>query len=120
MLSLIHNSVLLSDLFVTTILQWKREEEKSQGRRQSPGIAPEEDKELDQLLDEIVELFDESDKAIDETKQKQEEEVKKAEEMQKRSVETFKEIKVQRGMVMNNMEQNREKLELVEQTLWLT
>ena len=53
-------------------------------------IAPEEDKELDQLLNEIIELFDESDKAIDETKQKQEEEVKKAEEMQKRSLETFK------------------------------
>ena len=33
-------------------------------------IAPEEDKELDQLLNEIIELFDESDKAIDETKHK--------------------------------------------------
>ena len=52
-------------------------------------IAPEEDKELDKLLNEIIELFDESDKAIDKTKQKQEE-VKKAEEMQKRSLETFK------------------------------
>ena len=53
-------------------------------------IAPEEDKELDQLLNEIIELFDESDKAIDKTKQKQEEEAKKAEEMQNRSLETFK------------------------------
>lgn len=97
MLSQIHHSVLLSDLFVTTILQWKREEEKSQGRRQSPGIAPEEDKELDQLLDEIVELFDKSDKAINETKQKQEEEVKKAEEMRKRSLETFKESAKRNG-----------------------
>ena len=52
-------------------------------------IAPEEDKELDQLLNEIIELFDESDKAIDKTKQKQEEEAKKAEEMQKRSLETL-------------------------------
>ena len=51
---------------------------KNQGRRDS-GIAPKEDKELDQLLDDIVELFDESDKLIDVTKQKQEEEVKKAE-----------------------------------------
>ena len=50
------------------------------------GIAPEEAKELDQLLNEIMELFNKSDKAIDETKQKQ-----KAEEMRKRSQETFKE-----------------------------
>ena len=78
MLSLIDNSVLLSGLFVTTILQWKKQEEKSQGRRDS-GIALKEDKELDHLLDDIVELFDESDKLIDVTKQKQEEEVKKAE-----------------------------------------
>ncbi|CAH3153760.1 unnamed protein product [Pocillopora meandrina] len=54
------------------------------------GIAPEEDKELDQLLDETIELFDESDKITDQTKQKQEEEAKKAEEMRKRSLETFK------------------------------
>ena len=70
--------MLLSGLFVTTILQWKKQEEKSQGRRDS-GIALKEDKELDHLLDDIVELFDESDKLIDVTKQKQEEEVKKAE-----------------------------------------
>ena len=68
------------------------------------GIAPEEDKELDQLLDEIIELFDESDKAIDETKQKQEEEAKKADEMRKRSLETFK--IVPKGMPMNNKEQD--------------
>ena len=85
MLSLIHNSVLLRDLSVTTILQWKRVEDRASG------IAPKENEELDQLLDEIMELCDESDKAIDETKQKQEEEVKKAEEMRKRSLETFKE-----------------------------
>ena len=54
MLSLIHNSVLLSDLFVTTILQWKREEEKVREEDRASGIAPEEDKELDQLLDEII------------------------------------------------------------------
>ena len=35
----------------------------------APGIAPEEDKELDQLLDEIMELLDKSDKATDEIKQ---------------------------------------------------
>ena len=64
---------------------------------------------MDQLLDEIMELFDESDKAIDETKQKQEEEVKKCRRDHWKLVK-----KVQRGMVMNNKEQNREKLELVE------
>ena len=61
------------------------------------GIAPKEDKELDQLLDEIMELFDESDKAIDETKQKQEEEVEKAEEIQKTSLKTFKESAKRNG-----------------------
>ena len=66
----------------------KRRRKKVREDRAS-GIAPEGDKELDQLLDEIIELFDESDKAIDETKQKQEE-AKKAEEMRKRSLETFK------------------------------
>ena len=76
--------MLLRDLSVTTILQWKRVEDRASG------IAPKENEELDQLLDEIMELCDESDKAIDETKQKQEE-VKKAEEMRKRSLETFKE-----------------------------
>ena len=96
----------------------KRRRKRVREEDRASGIAPEEDKELDQLLDETMELSFESDKAIDETKQKQKEEVKKAEEMQKTSLETFK--KVQRGMVMNNKEQNREKLELVEQTLWLT
>ena len=92
MLFLIHNSVLLSDLFMTTILHWKREEED-----RASGIAPEEDKELDQLLDEIMEFFVESDKAIDETNQKQEEEVKKAEEMQNTLLETFKESAKRNG-----------------------
>ena len=68
----------------------KRRRKKVREEDRASAIAPEEDKELDQLLDEIMELFDESDKAIDKTKQKQEEEVKKAEEMQKRSLETFK------------------------------
>ena len=96
--------MLLSDLFVTTILQWKREEEKVREEDRASGIAPKEDKELDQLLDEIMELFYESDKAVDETKQKQEEEVKKAEEMRKRSLETFKE-----GAKRNGDEQQGEK-----------
>ena len=89
---LVHSSVLLISLFVTTSLQWKRElgprRKKVREEDRASAIAPEEDKELDQL--EIMELFDESDKAIDKTKQKQEEEVKKEEEMQKRSLETFK------------------------------
>lgn len=68
----------------------KRRRKKVREDDRASGIAPEEDKELDKLLNEIIELFDESDKAIDETKQKQEEEAKKAEEMQKRSLETFK------------------------------
>ena len=93
MLFLVHSSVLLISLFMTTSLQWKRElgprRKKVREEDRASAIAPEEDKELDQLLDEIMELFDESDKAIDKTKQKQEE-VKKAEEMQKRSLETFK------------------------------
>ena len=67
----------------------KRRRKKVREDDRAPAIAPEEDKELDKLLNEIIELFDESDKAIDKTKQKQEE-VKKAEEMQKRSLETFK------------------------------
>ena len=94
LLFLVHSSVLLISLFVTTSLQWKREldprRKKVREEDRASAIAPEEDKELDQLLNEIIELFDESDKAIDETKQKQEEEAKKAEEMQKRSLETFK------------------------------
>ena len=68
----------------------KRRKKKVREEERASGIAPEEDKELDQLLNEISELFDESDKVIDETKQKQEEETKKAEEMRKRSLETFK------------------------------
>ena len=67
----------------------KRRRKKVREDDRASAITPEEDKELDQLLNEIIELFDESDKAIDKTKQKQEE-VKKAEEMQKRSLETFK------------------------------
>ena len=94
MLFLVDSSVLLISLFMTTSLQWKRElgprRKKVREEDRASAIAPEEDKELDKLLDEIMELFDESDKAIDKTKQKQEEEVKKEEEMQKRSLETFK------------------------------
>ena len=59
---------------MTTSLQWKRElgprRKKVREEDRASAIAPEEDKELDQLLDEIMELFDESDKAIDKTKQK--------------------------------------------------
>ena len=95
----------------------KRRRKKVREEDRASGIAPEEDKELDQLLDEIMELFNESDKAIDETKQKQEEEVKKQKKCGRDHWKLLK--KVQRGMVMNNKEQNREKLELVEQTLWL-
>ena len=68
----------------------KRRRKKVREEDRASGIAPEEDKELDQLLDETVELFDESDKITDQTKKKQEEEAKKAEEMRKRSLETFK------------------------------
>ena len=68
----------------------KRRRKKVREEDRASGIAPEEDKELDQLLDETIELFDESDKITDQTKQKQEEEAKKAEEMPKRSLETFK------------------------------
>ena len=68
----------------------KRRRKKVREEDRASGIAPEEDKELDQLLDETIELFDESDKITDQTKQKQEEEAKKAEEMRKRSLETFK------------------------------
>ena len=111
MLFLVHSSVLLISLFVTTSLQWKRElgprRKKVREEDRASAIAPEEDKELDQLLDEIMELFDESDKAIDKTKQKQEEEVKKAEEMQNRSLETFKDCA--KKMQMNIMEQDHKK-----------
>ena len=93
MLFLVDSSVLLISLFMTTSLQWKRElgprRKKVREEDRASAIAPEENKELDQLLNEIIELFDESDKAIDKTKQKLEE-VKKAEEMQKRLLETFK------------------------------
>ena len=68
----------------------KRRRKKVREEDRASGIAPEEDEELDQLLDEIIELFDGSDKITDQTKQKQEEEAKKAEEMPKRSLETFK------------------------------
>ena len=92
-----------------------REEERASG------ISLEEDKELDQLLDEIMELFDESDKAIDETKQKREEEAKKAEEMRKRSLEIFKESAKKNGDEQQGAKHRaKTKLELVEQTLWLT
>ena len=111
MLFLVHSSVLLISLFVTTSLQWKRElgprRKKVREEDRASAIAPEEDKELDQLLDEIMELFHESDKAIDKTKQKQEEEVKKEEEMQKRSLETFKDCA--KKMQMNIMEQDHKK-----------
>ena len=111
MLFLVHSSVLLISLFITTSLQWKREldprRKKVREEDRASAIAPEEDKELDQLLDEIMELFDESDKAIDKTKQKQEEEVKKEEEMQKRSLETFKDCA--KKMQMNIMEQDHKK-----------
>ena len=111
MLFLVHSSVLIISLFVTTSLQWKRElgprRKKVREEDRASAIAPEEDKELDQLLDEIMELFDESDKAIDKTKQKQEEEVKKEEEMQKRSLETFKDCA--KKMQMNIMEQDHKK-----------
>ena len=49
----------------------KRRRKKVREEDRASAIAPEEIKELDQLLDEIIELFDESDKAIDKTKQKQ-------------------------------------------------
>ena len=75
----------------------KRRRTKVRGEDRASGIAPEEDKELEQLLDEIMQLFDESDKAIDETKQKQEEEVKEADEMRKRSLETFEESAKRNG-----------------------
>lgn len=111
MLFLVHSSVLLISLFVTTSLQWKRElgprRKKVREEDRASAIAPEEDKELDQLLDEIMELFDQSDKAIDKTKQKQEEELKKEEEMQKRSLETFKDCA--KKMQMNIMEQDHKK-----------
>ena len=42
----------------------KRRRKKVREDDRASGIAPEEDKELDKLLDEIMELFDESDKAI--------------------------------------------------------
>ena len=111
MLFLVRSSVLIISLFVTTSLQWKRElgprRKKVREEDRASAIASEEDKELDQLLDEIMELFDESDKAIDKTKQKQEEEVKKEEEMQKRSLETFKDCA--KKMQMNIMEQDHKK-----------
>ena len=48
----------------------KRRRKKVREEDRASGIAPEEDKELDQLLDETIELFDESDKITDQTKQK--------------------------------------------------
>ena len=75
----------------------KRRRTKVREEDRASGIAPEEDKELGQLLDEIMQLFDESDKAIDETKQKQEEEVKEADEMRKTSLETFEESAKRNG-----------------------
>ena len=99
----------------------KRRRKKSGKKREPQVFTLEEDKELDQLLDEIMELFDESDKAIDETKQKQQEEVKKAEEMRKRSLEIFKESAKKNGDEQQGAKQRaKTKLELVEQTLWLT
>ena len=70
MLFLIPNSVLLNGLFVTTILQWKREEGKKSGKKTEPQVLPL--------------------KRTDQKKQNQEKEAKKAEEMRKRSLETFK------------------------------
>lgn len=96
----------------------KRRRKKVREEDRASGIAPEEDKELDQLLDETIELFDESDKITDQTKQKQEEEAKKAEEMRKRSSETFKDSAKRNAD--NSKEQDRKRVELVVQALWLT
>ena len=85
----------------------KRRRKRVREEDRASGIAPEEDKELDQLLDEIMELFVESDKAIDETNQKQEEEVKKAEEMQKTSLETFKESAKRNGYEQQGAKQRK-------------
>ena len=85
----------------------KRRRKRVREEDRASGIAPEEDKELDQLLDEIMELFVESDKAIDETNQKQEEEVKKAEEMQKTSLETFKESTKRNGYEQQGAKQRK-------------
>ena len=72
MLFLVDSSVLLISLFMTTSLQWKRElgprRKKVREDDRASAIAPEEDKELDQLLNKIIELCDESDKTIDKTK----------------------------------------------------
>ena len=72
MLFLVGSSVLLISLFMTTSLQWKRElgprRKKVREDDRASAIAPEEDKELDQLLNKIIELCDESDKTIDKTK----------------------------------------------------
>ena len=43
----------------------KRRRKKVREEDRAAGIVPEEDKELDQLLDETIELFDESDKITD-------------------------------------------------------
>ena len=70
------------------------------------------------MSDETIELFDESDKITDQKKQNQEEEAKKAEEMQKRSLETFQDSAKRNAN--DHKEQDRKRVELVVQTLWLT
>ena len=67
----------------------KRKKGKVREEERASGIAPEEETELEQLLNELVELFEEGDKDMKETKWNQEEAAKKADEMRKRSLETF-------------------------------
>ena len=107
MVFLIPNSVLLNSPLVTTILQWIREEEKKSGKK----TEPKEDKELDQLLDETIELFDESNKITDQKKLNHEEDAKTA-------LETFKDSAKRNAD--ESKEQDQKRVELVVQTLWLT
>ena len=93
----------------------KRRRKKVREEDRASGIAPEEDKELDQLLDETIELFDESDKITDQTKQKQEEEARKQRTCGR---DHWKLLKIApKGMPMNSKEQDRKRVELVVQAL---
>lgn len=93
----------------------KRRKRKVREEERASGIAPEEETELEQLLNKIIELFEQGDKDMKEIKQNQEDEAKKAEEMRK-----LLKMEVEKGMSMNNKEENRTNIELVEQTLRLT
>ena len=97
----------------------KRRRDKVREEDRASEIAPEEDKELDQLLDETIELFDESDKITDKKRNRTRKNKQRKQRKCKRDHWKLLKI-VLKGMAMNSKEHDRKRVELVVQTLWLT